>query len=75
MTEGPFPGTIIRTLINNDEATIIHSGANGIEITRIKIMPTDSCIQTQNTLCFDGVVTQAKNVVTHKSDDKIGITL
>jgi hypothetical protein len=75
MTEGPFPGTVIRTLINNDEATIIHSGANGIEITRIKIMPTDSCIQTQNTLCFDGVVTQTKNVVTHKSGDKIGITL
>lgn len=75
MTDGPLSGEIIRTLINNDEATIIHSGTNGIEIVRIDVKPSDSCIQAENTLCFEGMVKQAKNVITHNAGDKISITL
>lgn len=30
MVEGQLRGEVIRTLINNDEATIIHTDANGI---------------------------------------------
>lgn len=75
MVDGPLPGEIIRTLINNDEATIIHTGANGIEIVRIDTKPSDLCIQTEATLCFEGIVTQAKNVIAHKVGDEIGITL
>lgn len=75
MVEGPLPGEVIRTLINNDEATIIHSGTTGIEIVRMNIKPSELCIQTEDTLCFEGIVTQAKNVIAHKVGDEIGITL
>ncbi|MEW6588204.1 MAG: hypothetical protein AB1299_03455 [Thermoproteota archaeon] len=75
MVEGPLPGDVIRTLINNDEATIIHLGANGMEIVRMDIKPSELCIQTETTLCFEGIVTQTKNVIAHKVGDEIRITL
>lgn len=75
IADGPLSGEIIRILINNDEATIIHSGTNRIEIVRVDIKPGDSCIQTENTLCFEGTVKQTKNVITHNAGDEIGITL
>lgn len=39
------------------------------------IKPSERCIQTEDTLCFEGIVTQAKNVIAHKVGDEIGITL
>jgi hypothetical protein len=75
MEEGPLPGMIIRTLINDDRATIVHPGMNGIEVVRIDIRHSDVCIQTEATLCFEGTVTETKNIKTHKIGDEIGITL
>ncbi|HXW02211.1 MAG TPA: hypothetical protein VD828_02415, partial [Candidatus Nitrosotenuis sp.] len=68
----PIPGEVIRTLINKDTATIVHP-AKGIEIIRMDIQPSDVCIQTQATVCFDGIITDTRNVDVHKIGDKIGI--
>ena len=75
MTQGPLPGEVVRTLINKDVATIIHQGTNGIEVVRIDIRPSNMCVQTEATLCFEGTVTEAKNIEAHKVGDEIGITL
>ncbi len=73
--QGSATGQIVRILINGDKATIVHHGMNGIEIVRLAIRPSDVCIQTGTTTCFDGVVSETKNVQAHKAGDKIGITL
>ncbi|WP_268542791.1 protealysin inhibitor emfourin [Candidatus Nitrosotenuis cloacae] len=70
----PFAGKFIRTLIDGDTATIIHIG-RGIEIVRMNLMPSDACIQTESTMCFDGIVTSVKNNEMHQIGDKIGVTL
>lgn len=75
MEEGPLPGEIVRTLINGNKATIIHAGMSGIEVIRIDIRHSDTCVQTEATLCFEGTVTETKNIKTHKAGDEIGITL
>ncbi|HEX9844983.1 MAG TPA: hypothetical protein VGA92_00800 [Candidatus Nitrosotenuis sp.] len=69
----PMPDEVIRTVINKDTATIVHP-AKGIEIIRMNIQTSDACIQTQATVCFDGIVTDTRNVDVHKIGDKIGIT-
>jgi hypothetical protein len=69
----PMPGEVIRTMINKDTATIVHP-AKGIEIIRMDIQTSDTCIQTQATVCFDGIITDTRNVDVHKIGDKIGIT-
>jgi hypothetical protein len=68
----PMPGEVIRTLINKDTATIVHP-AKGIEIIRMGIQTSYACIQTQTTVCFDGIITDTRNVDVHKIGDKIGI--
>jgi len=70
----PFPGEVIRTLVNEDTATIVHPTTTGIEIIRMSIQPSDVCVQTQATVCFDGIVTETRNMDVHKIGDKIGIT-
>lgn len=70
----PLAGKFLRTLIDGDTATIIHIG-KGIEIVRMSIMPSDMCIQTKSTMCFDGTVTSVKNNELHQIGDKIGLTL
>jgi hypothetical protein len=69
----PIPGEVIRTLVNGDTATIVHPASGGIEIIRMNIQSNDVCIQTQATMCFDGIVTETRNVEAHKTGDKIGI--
>jgi len=69
-----FSGKFLRTLIDGDAATIIHAG-RGIEVIRMSLMPSDACIQTKSTMCFDGTVTSVKNNELHRTGDKIGITL
>jgi len=68
----PMPGEVLRTMINKDTATIVHP-AKGIEIIRMDIQTSDACIQTQATVCFDGIITDTRNVDAHKVGDKIGI--
>lgn len=71
----PFAGKTIRTLINDNVATIIRPSTHGIEVVRADIVPSQMCIQTQDTLCYDGIITEMKNVEAHKAGDKITITL
>ena len=70
-----FVGEVIRTIINNDKAVVIHPGQNGIELVRMDIQPSDACIQTQSTFCFVGTVTQIKNTNLHEIGDEVELTL
>lgn len=71
----PFAGEIIRTLINKDIGTVVHATSHGIEVVRMSLSPSNTCIQTQSTLCFDGTVTDVKNTDVHQIGDKINLTL
>ena len=71
----PFAGEVIRILINKDTGAVIHATSHGIEIVRMNLSPSDTCIQTKSTLCFDGVVTDVKNTNMHQVGDKINLTL
>lgn len=73
-SSGSFQDSVIRILINGDTATAIHT-RNGMEVVRMNIQPSETCIQTQNTLCYDGVVTQTRNTMLHKQGDVVLITL
>ena len=70
-----FAGLAFHFLINNDKATVVSAGQTGLEVVRIDLTPSDVCIQTQSTLCFDGVVTEVKNPQIHRVGDKISFTL
>jgi hypothetical protein len=71
----PFAGQTIRTPINDNVATIIRPSTHGIEVVRADITPSEICIQTQDTLCYDGTITTMRNVEAHKAGDKITVTL
>lgn len=71
----PFAGEIIRMLINKDVGTVVHATSHGIEIVRMSLSPSNTCTQTQSTLCFDGTVTDVKNTNMHQIGDKINLTL
>ncbi len=71
----PFQDEIIRTIIDNDKAVVIHQGQNGIEIIRMDISPSDTCGQAKSTFCFVGTVTEIKNTDVHEIGDEVGITL
>ncbi|MGQ0771392.1 MAG: hypothetical protein ACT4NT_01270 [Nitrososphaerota archaeon] len=71
----PFVDEVIRTIINNDKAAVVHPGQNGIEIVRMDIQPSESCVQTQLTFCFVGTVTLTKNTNIHEIGDEVELTL
>lgn len=70
-----FAGLVFHFLINNDKATIVSAGQTGLEVVRMDVVPSDACIQTQSTLCFEGVVTDVKNSQTHQVGDEVSLTL
>lgn len=70
-----FAGLVFHFLINNDKATIVSAGQTGLEVVRMDVVPSDACIQTQSTLCFEGVVTDVKNPQTHQVGDEVSLTL
>lgn len=71
----PFAGEIMRTLINKESGTVVHATSHGIEVVRMNLSPSNTCIQTQATLCFDGTITNVKNTNMHQVGDKISLTL
>ncbi len=70
-----FADEVIRTIINNGKAVVIHPGQNGIEVVRMDILPSETCIQTQLTFCYVGTVTQTKNTNMHEIGDNVEVTL
>ena len=70
-----FAGEVLRTIINKDNAVVIHPGQHGIELVRMDIRTGDACIQTQSTLCYVGTVTETRNTDIHDVGDEVGITL
>lgn len=70
-----FAGLAFHFLINNDKATVVSAGQAGLEVVRMDLTPSDVCIQTQSTLCFEGVVTEVKNPQIHQVGDEISFTL
>ncbi|MGQ0606626.1 MAG: hypothetical protein ACT4OD_06755 [Candidatus Nitrosotenuis sp.] len=70
-----FAGTAFHFIINNDQATVISFGQQGREIIRMDIAPSEACIQTQSTLCFDGTVTDVKNPQMHQIGDMVTFTI
>lgn len=68
------PQVMLRTLIDSDTATFVRTGAGGINVVRMSLESSDACIQTQDTMCFTGIVTQS-NTEMHQTGDKISITL
>lgn len=70
-----FAGLAFHFLINNDKATVVSAGQTGLEVVRMDLTPSDVCIQTQSTLCFEDVVTEVKNPQIHQVGDEISFTL
>lgn len=70
-----FAGTTFHFLIRGNDATVIFPGQHGIEVTRMDITPSETCVQTKHTFCFDGLVTAVKNPQMHQPGDKVSITL
>ncbi len=70
-----FAGLAFHFLINNDKATVVSAGQAGLEVVRMDLTPSDVCIQTQSTLCFEGVVTEVRNPQIHQVGDEISFTL
>ncbi len=70
-----FAGTTFHFLIRGNDATVVFPGQKGIEVTRMDIVPSNACVQTKSTFCFDGLVTAVKNPQMHQPGDKISIVL
>ncbi len=70
-----FAGLVFHFLINNDKATVVSAGPAGLEVVRMDITPSDVCIQTQSTICFEGVVTEVKNPQIHQVGDEVLFTI
>lgn len=68
------PQVMLRTLIDSDHATFIRTGVGGINVVRMNLAPSDTCIQTQDTMCFAGTITES-NIDMHQAGDKLSITL
>ncbi|WP_100182067.1 hypothetical protein [Candidatus Nitrosotenuis aquarius] len=70
-----FAGSAFHFIINGDKATVVSAGASGLEIVRMDIAPSEMCIQTESTLCFDGGVTEVKNPQIHQVGDLISFII
>lgn len=70
-----FAGTTFHFIIKNDKATMISYGQKGMEVIRMDIRPSEMCIQTVSTLCFDGIVTDVKNPQIHQIGDEVSLTI
>lgn len=70
-----FAGATFHFLINDNQATVISAGSTGLEIIRMDITPSETCIQTEATLCFDGIVMNVKNPQIHQVGDEIHFTI
>ena len=70
-----FAGATFHFMINGDKATVVSAGQAGLEIVRMDITPSETCIQTESTVCFDGEVTDVKNPQIHQVGDLISFSI
>jgi hypothetical protein len=70
-----FAGATLHFIINDDTATVVSAGVSGLEVIRMDITPSDACIQTQSTMCFNAEVTDVRNPQIHQIGDKISFTI
>jgi len=70
-----YAGFTFHFIINDDKATVVSAGSSGLEVVRMDLTPSDACIQTVSTICFDGEVTDVKNPQIHQVGDKVSIML
>jgi len=60
-SSGIAPGTEVWTILNENNATFIFHGVNGLEVIRLVTMPDPICNSTQAQICLDTTVTQVKD--------------
>jgi len=70
-----FAGATFHFMINGDKATVVSAGQAGLEVVRMDITPSETCIQTESTVCFDGEVTDVKNPQIHQVGDLISFSI
>jgi hypothetical protein len=69
-----FAGEIVRTIIGNEKAAIIHSTPNGMVVVRLALSENETCTQKISTVCFDATVTQVRGTDIHVGD-KVNLTI
>ena len=69
-----FAGEIVRTIIDDEKAIIVHSTPNGIVVVRLALSENETCVQTVSTICFDATVTQVSGTDIHVGD-KANLTI
>src|SRR5574341_1731051 len=69
-----FAGEIVRTIINNEKAAIIHSTPNGMVVVRLALSENETCTQKTSAVCFDATVTQVRGTDILVGD-KINLTI
>jgi hypothetical protein len=69
-----FAGEIVRTIIDDEKAAIIHSTSNGMVVVRLALSENETCTQKISTVCFDATVTQVRGTDIHVGD-KVSLTI
>lgn len=69
-----FAGEIVRTIIDDEKAAIIHSTPNGMVVVRLALSENETCTQKISTVCFDGIVIQVRGTDIHVGD-KVDLTI
>jgi len=69
-----FAGEIVRTIIDGEKGTIIHSTQNGLVVVRLALSENETCVQTASTVCFDATVIQVIGTDIHVGD-KVNLTI
>ncbi|HSD05476.1 MAG TPA: hypothetical protein VLB45_06985 [Nitrosopumilaceae archaeon] len=69
-----FSGEIVRTIIDGDKGTIIHSTDNGLVVVRLELSESEACILKLSTICFDAKVTKVRGTDIQVGDE-INLTI
>jgi hypothetical protein len=64
-----FAGEIVRTIIDGNKGTIIHSTENGIVVVRLELSYSEACILKLSTVCFDAKVTKVRGTDIQVGDE------
>jgi len=66
----PFGGMVLWTIINGEKGTVIISSTNGVGVIRLDMTQSDSCEESSEIVCLDGIITEVKNTQFTKVGDK-----
>lgn len=64
-----FANEIVRTIIDGDKGTIIHSTDNGLVVVRLELSESEACILKLSTICFDAKVTKVRGTDIQVGDE------